>query len=250
MTINNFMRINRFLSFSGITSRRKAEALILSGRVEVNGSVVTDLSHRIDPNNDIVKIDGKLIAVKENMHYLLFYKPRWVLTALGKDPSGLDTLDKYFKDFNVRLFPAGRLDFDSEGLILMTDDGEFAHKIHHPSFKVVKKYQVLVNPAFDVSHKEKILSGCSFAGKFVKPDSFKVLKDLSDSSWIEIGFHEGMKHLVKEYLKKMGYSVKRLIRVAIGDLRFGGTAGSYKWLSDEEVSNFKRKYFGDKNGKY
>ncbi|WP_448589822.1 pseudouridine synthase [Thermodesulfobium sp.] len=242
------MRINRFLSFSGITSRRKAENLILSGKVEVNGKVITELNCKIDPYKDIVKVNGELVKVSKKRAYLLFYKPRWVLTALGKDPSGLETLDKYFKDFDVRLFPAGRLDFDSEGLILMTNDGEFAHKIHHPSFKIIKRYQVLINPIFDIASKEKVLSGCFLMGKFVKPDDFKVIKNLSDASWIEIAFHEGMKHLVKEYLKKMGYDVKRLIRIAIGDFRLTGVAGSYRWLSQEEISRFKRKYFGEEFG--
>ncbi|AEE13859.1 pseudouridine synthase Rsu [Thermodesulfobium narugense DSM 14796] len=248
------MRINKFLSFSGLTSRRKAEDLILSGKVEVNDKVISDLSYKVDPNKDVVKVNGRLVKIRKKRHYLLFYKPRWVLTALGKDPGGLKTLDEYIKDLKIRLFPAGRLDFDSEGLLLLTDDGDFAHKIHHPSFEVVKKYQVLVNPIFDIVDKEKVLSGCVLMGKYVKPDSFKILKDLSDASWLEIAFHEGMKHLVKEYLKKMGYSVKRLIRVAIGDFRLTGVPGSYRWLSEEEVSNFKKRYFGemtgDNDGKY
>ncbi|AWB09586.1 23S rRNA pseudouridine synthase [Thermodesulfobium acidiphilum] len=248
MVIKNYMRINKFLSFSGLTSRRKAETLVLSGKVEVNDKVISDLSYKVDLNKDVIKVDGKLVEIKKRRHYLLFYKPRWVLTALGKDPGGLKTLDGYLKGLKLRLFPAGRLDFDSEGLLLLTDDGEFAHKIHHPSFKVIKKYQVLVNPVFDMVDKERVLSGCVLMGKFVKPDNFKILKNLSDASWLEIAFHEGMKHLIKEYLKKMGYSVKRLIRVGIGDFKLTGIPGSYRWLSEEEVSNFKKKYFGDTAG--
>ncbi|MEN3029081.1 MAG: pseudouridine synthase, partial [Aquificaceae bacterium] len=138
------VRLNRYLSLCGITSRRKAEELILKGKVKVNGLVVKELGWRVDPDKDTVEVEGKEIKPQKRV-YLILYKPCCYLTALGESKEGKRTLQELLKDINVRVYPAGRLDYNAEGLLLLTNDGELANRIMHPRYKLPKTYLVWVS---------------------------------------------------------------------------------------------------------
>ncbi|RUM30792.1 MAG: pseudouridine synthase [Aquifex sp.] len=230
------VRINKFLSEAGVASRRKAERLILEGRVKVNGEVIKNLGTRVDPEVDIVEVDGKVIK-PQRKRYIMLYKPCCYLTQLGPSRDGRKTIQELIKDIPERVFPVGRLDYNTEGLLILTNDGELANRILHPRYKLPKVYLALVEGKVSVNTLKRIRKGAELEDGFAKPDNVRIVRYEGDKTLIEITFHEGRKHLVKRYLAFFGHKVKRLKRIAIGPVKLGKLSpGKWRDLNQGELA--------------
>jgi 23S rRNA pseudouridine2605 synthase len=227
-------RIQKILAQMGIASRRKAEELIIEGRVTVNGKIAT-LGMKADPAKDHIKLDGRLLVKPEPKIYLVFNKPAGVVTSLS-DPEGRPTIKDFLKGIKYRVFPVGRLDYDSEGLLLITNDGDFAHNILHPSKKVPKTYVVKVKGLIDENAMERLRRGVRLEDGLTAPSKVKKVRLSESNSWVEITIYEGRKRQVRRMLEKVGYPVIKLRRIAIGSLKLGDLKpGEMRRLTIEEI---------------
>lgn len=234
------MRLNRFLSECGITSRRKADNLIKAGRITVNGEVVRTLGSVVDEIADTVLLDGKPVRT-ERKRYVMLNKPPFYLTSLKSLESGKKTITSFLGDIEQRVYPVGRLDYDSEGLLILTNDGELANRIHHPRYKVVKTYLAKVSGKMPDDLEALIKEGVRIEKRFVKPDSVGVLQVSAGRARVRISFHEGRKHLVKKYFEAFGLRVTRLKRISCGNVRLGELAkGTWRDLSPGELRSLRK----------
>ncbi|HIP43270.1 MAG TPA: rRNA pseudouridine synthase [Aquifex aeolicus] len=230
------VRINKFLSEAGVASRRKAERLISEGRVKVNGEIIKNLGTMVDPEIDIVEVDGKVIK-PQRKRYIMLYKPCCYLTQLGLSRDGRKTIQELIKDIPERVFPVGRLDYNTEGLLILTNDGELANRILHPRYKLPKVYFALVEGKVSVNTLKRIRKGAELEDGFAKPDNVRIVRYEGDKTLIEITFHEGRKHLVKRYLAFFGHKVKKLKRIAIGPIKLGKLSpGKWRDLNQGELT--------------
>lgn len=216
-------RLNKILAESGISSRRGADRLIEEGHVTVNGKRVFELGIQVDPQNDKIMVDGKPIRRSAQKLYLLFNKPRGVLTTM-EDPEGRPTVADYLQGVPDRVYPIGRLDWDSEGLLLLTNDGDFANKVMHPSHEVTKTYLVKVDGQPKPEHIQKLLRGVSIIGGRVAAKSLEKIRRQEGSDqydWYKIVITEGKNRQIRQMFAKIGFDVMKLQRVAIGRLRIG-----------------------------
>jgi 23S rRNA pseudouridine2605 synthase len=231
-------RIQKILAQMGIASRRKAEELIFEGRVTVNGKIAV-IGMKADPAKDHIKVDGKLLVKSEPKIYLMFNKPTGVVTSLS-DPEGRPTIKDFLKGIKYRVFPVGRLDYDSEGLLLITNDGDFTHSILHPSKKIPKKYVIKVKGVIDEDAMERLRRGVKLDDGLTAPAKVKRVRLSESSSWVEITIYEGRKRQVRRMLEKVGYPVIKLRRIAIGSLKLGDLKpGEMRRLTQEEVKELK-----------
>lgn len=227
-------RIQKILAQMGIASRRKAEELIIEGRVTVNGKIAT-LGMKADPAKDHIKVDGRLLVRPEPKIYLVFNKPVGVVTSLS-DPEGRPTIKDFLKGIKYRVFPVGRLDYDSEGLLLITNDGDFAHRILHPSKKMPKTYIVKVKGIIEEDGMERLRSGVRLEDGLTAPAKAKRIRKSENNSWVEITIYEGRKRQVRRMLEKVGHPVIKLRRIAIGSLKLGDLRpGEMRRLTQEEI---------------
>ncbi len=241
------MRLNKFLSKCGVTSRRKADNLIKSGRITVNGEVVCALGSVVDEFSDTVLLDGKPV-VAEKKRYIMLNKPRFYLTSLKSMENGKKTITSFLRDVEQRVYPVGRLDYDSAGLLLLTNDGELANRIHHPKYMVVKTYIVEISGDIPVDFEEKLKRGAEVERRFTMPDSVSVIRTSAKSARVSISFHEGRKHLVKRYFETFNLRVTLLNRVSCGNVRLGELArGKWRDLTSVEIKGLRRitKLFPD-----
>lgn len=217
------IRLNKLIADSGLSSRRQADHLIEDGHVSVNGKRVFELGVRVDPFTDKVLVDGKPLRQKQQHLYVLFNKPRGILTTM-EDPLGRPTVADYLGDIPIRLFPVGRLDWDSEGLLLLTNDGDFANKVTHPSAEVTKTYLVKIDGKAKPEQIHKLLRGVSIVGGKVAAKSVEKIKrpDGSDQyEWYKMVITEGKNRQIRQMFEKIGFDVMKLQRVAIGRLKLG-----------------------------
>ncbi len=234
------MRLNRFLSKCGITSRRKADNLIKAGRITVNGEVVSTLGSVVDEFADAVLLDGKPVRT-ERKRYLMLNKPPFYLTSLKSMEDGKKTITSFLGDIEQRVYPVGRLDYDSEGLLILTNDGELANRIHHPKYMVVKTYLAEVLGEMPDNLEAVLKDGAEVEGRFTKPDSVDVLKTSSQRVRVSISFHEGRKHLVKKYFEVFGLRAARLKRISCGNVRLGELGrGMWRDLNAGELRNLRK----------
>jgi len=240
------VRLNRFLSMCGVASRRKADELIRAGRVRVNDAVVRDLGVKIDPDVDRVEVDGREVRLPRR-RYIALNKPRGYLTQLGESATGRRTLEELLKDIPERVFPAGRLDYDTEGLLILTNDGELANRILHPRYKLPKTYLALVKGRVSRNTLRGMGQGAELEDGFTKPDSVRIVRYEGNSTLLEVVFHEGRKHIVKRFLAHFGHPVIRLRRVAVGPISLGKLPpGKWRDLTEGEL----RKLFSAVGLKY
>ncbi|MGB9710216.1 MAG: pseudouridine synthase [Thermodesulfovibrio sp.] len=233
-------RLQKILSDFGIASRRKAEELIKEGRVTVNGQIA-QLGQKADPEKDYIKVDGKLLIRPEPKVYYAFYKPRKVITSLI-DPQGRLTIKNFLKGIKFKVYPVGRLDYDSEGLLILTNDGELAYRVMHPSSEIEKTYLVKVDGIIEPETIEKLRKGIKIEGKLAIPVSVNFIKKLKANSWIKITLHEGRKRQIRKMLERVGHPVIRLIRISIDGIKLGELKpGEYRALTKEEIEELKKK---------
>ncbi len=237
------VRLNRYLSMCGVASRRKADELILQGRVKVNGLVVKELGWRIDPERDVVEVNGEEIRPLRH-RYIILHKPCCYLTSLGDAQDGKKNIKELIKDIPERVYPAGRLDYNAEGLLILTNDGELANRIMHPRHKLPKVYLVWASGKVSKETLDAMKRGAKLEDGFAKPDSVKLIKHLRDASLLEIVFHEGRKHIVKRFVSRFGHKVIRLKRTAIGPIKLGSLkSGEWRDMTKEEIDSLRKALY-------
>jgi 23S rRNA pseudouridine2605 synthase len=233
-------RLQKIIAHAGFASRREAETMIREGRVTVNGRVVTELGTRADASHDHIKVDGKLITRPEPHRYILLYKPKEVMTTV-EDPQGRKTVIDLIKGVRERIYPVGRLDFHSEGLILLTNDGDLAFKVSHPQHGSVKTYNVKVRGVPEQRLIDKLQRGITIDGKRTLPCEIARMKttgrrDDEGNSWFEVKLREGRTQQIRKMFQAVGHPVSKLRRVAIGpiaDSKLG--PGDWRELTKGEV---------------
>lgn len=224
------IRLQKFMADCGVASRRACEELIVEGRVKVNGRKVTVPGTKIDPINHKVVVDGQPIAQHKSKTYIAFHKPHGVLSTMF-DPEGRPNLGDYFGGFSERLFHAGRLDKESEGLIILTNDGAWSHEATHPSFGVEKTYLVETDEHLPRSVFQRLITGVDLADGLAKPIAAKQV-----GGRVELVIHEGRNQIVRRMFEALGYSVTRLMRTAIGSIKLGELpAGKWRNLNEVET---------------
>lgn len=228
--MGELIRLQKILAQSGVASRRASEELIKSGRVKVDGRVVREMGIQIDPKKHQVEVDGESITFQTTNLYIAFHKPRGVLSTIS-DPEGRPCIGDYLKERKVRLFHVGRLDKESEGLILLTNDGDWANQIAHPSSGCSKRYRVWVKEAVTSNALAKLRSGVELADGIARGSSVTAAP-----GGFEIEIHEGRNQIVRRMAEAVGLSVLRLQRVSIGKLALGELpVGKLRNLSSAEV---------------
>jgi 23S rRNA pseudouridine2605 synthase len=233
-------RLQKIIAHAGVSSRREAEAMIREGRVTLNGRVVTELGTRADPDRDHIKVDGKLITKAEPHRYILLYKPKEVMTTV-EDPQGRRTVIDLVRGIRERIYPVGRLDFHSEGLVLLTNDGELAFKVSHPTHGSVKTYSVKVRGVPDERMIDKLRRGITIDGKRTLPCDIERMRttgkrDDEGNSWFEVKLREGRTQQIRKMFQFIGHPVSKLRRVAIGPIADPKlTPGVWRELTKQEV---------------
>jgi 23S rRNA pseudouridine2605 synthase len=228
------VRLNKYLARAGVTSRRKADQLIEQGRVRVNGEIVTRLGTQINTREDKVEVNS--VEIKpESKHYLVLNKPPGYVVTLD-DPLGRPTIKELLPNLGVRLFPVGRLDFNSEGLLLFTNDGELAHQLMHPRYNIKKVYMVRIKGLIQKRDLKTLSNGVYLDNRKTSPDELKLIKRDSDSSLLRIEIHEGRKREIRRMLQAVGYHVVKLKRIRFAGLKLGGLGkGEWRYLRPDEI---------------
>ena len=232
------VRLQKVLSAAGVASRRKAEELIRSGRVRVDGIVVREMGVRIDPDRAVVHVDGNRVILRQDLVYLALNKMPGMLSTLS-DSQGRPHIGQLLADWGVttRLFHVGRLDLDSEGLLLLTNDGELAHRLTHPSFGVSKTYMAEVPGPIPRDLGRRLRAGIELDDGVVAVDSFDSKDVLGGRAVVEVVLHEGRKHVVRRMLSAAGHPVSRLVRTQIGDVQLGHQRpGTLRKLNPVEIA--------------
>lgn len=231
------VRLQKVLAKAGVGSRRAAEELIAAGRVSVDGSVVSEFGRRVDPRNAVIHVDGVRVVVREDLVYLALNKPRGVHTTMA-DERGRPCVGDYLRQRRERLFHVGRLDADTEGLLLLTNDGDLAHRLMHPSFLVLKTYVAEVAGTVPRGLGRRLREGIELDDGPVTVDSFRVIDSAAGRSMLEVVLHEGRKHIVRRLLAQVGHPVQRLVRTRIGDVHLGDQRpGTVRALTSAEVGS-------------
>lgn len=223
-----------------MASRRAAEEMIRQGRVVVNGRVVTELGARVDPLKDKILVDRRSISPVVQKIHLLFYKPRECVTT-AKDPQGRKTVMDYIADLKVRLFPVGRLDYDAEGLIILTNDGDLAHRLQHPRFGVGKTYRVKVKGHPSERALAQLRDGVQLEEGTTAPADVSIVSLLEKAAWLEIVLHQGWNRQIKRMCEAVGHPVLKIKRTEYGPLKLGRLIpGTYRMLKSHEVEELYR----------
>ncbi|MBC9224704.1 pseudouridine synthase [Aeromicrobium sp. 636] len=234
-TVAEPIRLQKVLAAAGVASRRRCEELMVAGRVEVNGEVVTQLGARVDPTSDIVRVDGKRIPPPSDHAYVLLNKPRGIVSSMA-DEQGRPDLTGLLGDRDDRLFHVGRLDTDTSGLLLLTNDGDLAHRLAHPSFEVTKTYVALVDGTVANSIGRTLRAGVELEDGVTVVDRFVVRDRSRGKSLVELDLHSGKNRIVRRLLDAVGHPVIELTRTAFGPLRLGDLrSGAMRDLSREEL---------------
>jgi 23S rRNA pseudouridine2605 synthase len=229
------IRLQKVLAATGLGSRRACEQLIAEGRVSVDGETVRGQGRRVDPGNDVVRVDGmRITAPTDSVHFAL-NKPRGMVTTMT-DPEGRPTVGDLVEGRKERLFHVGRLDAETEGLLLLTNDGELAHRLTHPSYVVPKTYLAEVAGPMARDVGRRLRAGVDLDDGLVRVDGFRLVDSSAGRVLVEIVLHEGRKHVVRRLLAEVGHPVERLVRTQVGPVRLGDQRpGKLRPLSTQEV---------------
>jgi len=229
------IRLQKLLAQSGVASRRRCEELMLAGEVEVDGEVVTRLGTKVDPRTAVIKVSGKRLPPISDHVYLVLNKPRGIVSTMS-DPQGRPTLTDLVADRPERLFHVGRLDTDTSGLLLLTNDGDFAHRMAHPSFEVEKTYVAEVAGRLDKGTVADLLAGVTLDDGPVQVRRARIIATAADKSIVELVIHEGRNRIVRRLLDQVGHPVRQLSRTRFGPIELGTLrSGTLRELSDDEL---------------
>ncbi|MBV9295638.1 MAG: rRNA pseudouridine synthase [Acidobacteriaceae bacterium] len=239
-------RLQKILAHAGVTSRRKAEELITAGRVSVNGETITELGSKADLSIDKVKVDGRVLSEPKHHLYIALNKPKNCVTTVH-DPQGRQTVMSFFKGLHERIYPVGRLDYSSEGLLLLTNDGEFANRLTSPAHHVTKTYLVKSNGPLTREQEEEFRTGIPMHGRRTAPAGLKLIRK-GENPWYEVRLVEGRQNQIRIMFKHFGRLVEKLKRVKIGFLDLGDLKpGAYRTLTRAEVARFQKQLHFDDN---
>jgi len=237
------MRLHKFLAVCGIASRRSAEKLVAAGRVSVNGNVVSNVRRGIDSEKDDIRVDGKRVEPQSKV-YIMLNKPEGYLTTMY-DPHGRRVISELVENVPQRVFPVGRLDKDTEGLLLMTNDGEMTYRITHPKFQIKKTYHAVVSGVVTDGAVDKLRAGVQLSDGVTSPAEVRVLSYQGSNSSLEICISEGKKRQVRRMCSKVGHEVLELRRVAIAGVALRDVApGKWRYLTPEEISKLRELVSG------
>ena len=234
------IRINKLISRSGAASRREADRLIEAGRVSVNGEIIQALGEKVDDARDRVEIDGRPIRVKVETSYLMLNKPVGFIVTM-KDPQNRPSITDLLPAHDLGVVPVGRLDYDSEGLLLLTNDGELAHRLMHPRFKVTKKYRVRIKGRPEHKMLRRLEKGVILDGRKTAPAKIIRLRSGTRTTEVAVEIHEGRKREIRRMFDVIGHPVLTLKRVSFGELPLGRLrSGQWRRLTRDEISALKR----------
>ena len=238
--MSEVIRINSYLSRCGVCSRRQADNYITEGRVKVNDTVITQLGTKIDIDKDIVEFDGNRISLPVKNSYYIINKPDQVVTTMH-DPQNRKTIGSYINEIGIRLFPVGRLDYNSEGLIILTDDGELSHRIQHPRYKIVKTYIIDTEKPLGRKEVSKIGQGVMLEDGFAKVLSIKSSPNSTSGGRYCIKIAEGRKRMLRRLFERFGHKVLRLKRISNGNIYLEELpSGHWRELSIKEIKGLKK----------
>ncbi|MDO3679219.1 pseudouridine synthase [Paenibacillus ehimensis] len=243
-------RLQKVLAEAGVASRRKCEELITAGRVEVNDKVVTTLGVKVDPSQDFIKVDGKPIR-RQSKVYVIFNKPKGVITS-AQDPEGRKTVTEFFKNIKQRIYPIGRLDYDTEGLLLLTNDGEFAHLLTHPKHHVPRTYLATVKGVPHGSLLDKLKNGIELEDGMTAPAEveYQDVRPEANESVVKITIFEGRNRQVRRMFDAIHHPVIKLKRIQFGPLQLSGVPrGKFRHLTPQEVNELRQEALKAGDGK-
>ncbi len=234
------MRLQKYLALCGVASRRRAEEMIASGHITVNGVTITEMGTQVE-EGDIVTVDGRQVFPEENKVYIIYHKPAGEVTTVS-DPEGRPTVLDRFRDVGVRLFPVGRLDYDSEGLLLLTNDGDLAERMMHPSHEVDKAYYCKVTGVVSPETLQHLARGVMLDDHPTSPARVRLIRQETFDAIVMVTIHEGRNRQVRRMFEEVGHRVLMLRRVRFGPLDLGDLKrGQWRYLSDNEVRELKRE---------
>ncbi|MBI4843534.1 MAG: rRNA pseudouridine synthase [Nitrospirae bacterium] len=239
-------RLQKIISMAGIASRREAEEIISEGKVTINGKVAT-IGMKADPEKDHIKVRGKLLHLSAPKVYIVFNKPEKCITALS-DPEGRHTVSDFLQGVKWRVFPVGRLDYDSEGLLILTNDGELANAILQPKKKVPKTYQVKISGFLEDKKLQKLRKGIRLDDGMTAPAKAKTVRKAEANSWVELTIFEGRKRQIRRMMERLGHDVIKLKRTRIACIDLGELPkGAFRYLTPDEVSKLKKEVVGSES---
>jgi 23S rRNA pseudouridine2605 synthase len=240
-------RLQKILSQAGIASRRQSEQIILEGRVTVNGAVITELGSKADLERDHIKVDGHLVRPPKRLVYVALNKPDSTVTTVS-DPQGRTTVMELLKGVKERVYPVGRLDYHSEGLLLLTNDGEIANAITSAATHLDKTYVVKITGTLVQEQEDQFRRGVPISGRRTMPAGLKLIRE-GQNPWYEVKLYEGRNQQIRLMFKHFGFLVEKLRRVKIGPIELGPIKpGQYRYLTDEETQKLKRAVERGKSG--
>lgn len=229
------MRLQKYLALSGVASRRSSEKLILEGHVSVNGNIVTAMGIHVDEFSDTIRVDGQIIRPETEKHYIAYNKPIGEVTTVS-DPEGRATVLDKFRDYPVRLFPVGRLDYDSEGILLLSNDGEMMNRVLHPSFEIKKTYLVRVSNQVNETEISQLRKGVVIDGRMTSPAEVHLTHRGTFSTDLLITIHEGRNRQVRKMIDAIGHQVVHLKRIQFGPVILGDLpTGMWRKLTEAEI---------------
>lgn len=227
-------RLQKYMASCGVASRRKCEEIILAGKVKVNGVIVNEVGTKVNPLKDIVEYEGEIISKEENKVYIMLNKPEGYISSV-KDEKGRDTILDIVK-VKERIYPIGRLDYDSSGLLLLTNDGEIYNKIIHPRVEIIKKYIAVVRGEVTENDVKRFEIGIDIGGYITAPAEVKIISYDRDISTIEIGIHEGKNRQIRKMCAELNHEVLSLKRISVGGIKLGYLKrGEYRDLNKDEI---------------
>ncbi len=232
-------RLQKVMSEFGVASRRKCEDMIADGRVKVNGCLITEPGSKVDKEKDVIQVDGKIIKCSENKVYILLNKPTGYITS-AKDQFGRPTVLDLLRGISVRVFPIGRLDYDTEGLILLTNDGDITYMITHPKHNIDKTYRALIRGEAKENDIESFKRGIAIEDYVTSPARMEIVRYSKGNSIVDITIHEGKNRQVRKMCSAIGHEVIRLKRIRIGEIGLGELkTGEWRYLKDSEIEYLK-----------
>ena len=233
------MRLQKYLASCGVASRRNAEKLIADGHISVNGNTVTEMGFQVDELSDIVLVDGVQVRPEEEKHYIAYNKPVGEVTT-AYDPEGRQTVLDRFRNYPVRLFPVGRLDYDSEGLLLLTNDGDLMNRLLHPSFEIPKSYLARISNHVSDEEIRSLRKGVMIDGRLTSPAEVRLIRHDTFSTELLITIHEGRNRQIRKMVSSIGHQVVRLKRVRFGPVFLDDLpSGMWRKLTEDEITKLK-----------